>query len=65
MRIIKKEDILDYSEKHFIAVDEPNCCWLIRGTKVSNSEEGAQKLKKIEKHTVIQDTSNLGCDLLI
>lgn len=47
-RIIKEEGLLDYSEKHFIAVDEPNCCWLIPGTKVSNSEEGAQKLKKIE-----------------
>lgn len=47
-RIIKEEGLLDFSNRHFIAVDEDNCCWLIPQSKVANSKEGVRKCKKIE-----------------
>jgi len=47
-RIIKEGGLLDYSNKHFIAVIEDTCCWLIPQGKVSNSKEGVKKCKLIK-----------------
>ncbi len=46
-RIIKEHGLLDFSNRHFIAVKEDECCWLIPQGKVSNSKEGASKCKLI------------------
>jgi hypothetical protein len=47
-RIIKEHGLLDFSNRHFIAVKEDECCWLIPQGKVSNSKEGASKCKLIK-----------------
>jgi len=48
-KIIKEKDLLDYSEQHYIAINEDNsCCWLIPQSKVANSIEGKNKCKKIK-----------------
>ena len=48
-RLIKEKGLLDYSEKHFIAISKDNkTCFLIPQTKVANSAEGKAKLKVIK-----------------
>lgn len=47
-RIIKEAGLLDFSNRHFIALEEEKCCWLIPQSKVSNSKEGVKKLKQIK-----------------
>ena len=47
--IIKDPSILDYSEKHYIAVpDDDSCCYLIPKTKVENSTQGLNRCEKIK-----------------
>jgi hypothetical protein len=47
-RLIKEDDLLDYSEKHYIAIaDDDTCCWLIPGSKVANTDEGFDRLMEI------------------
>ncbi|MGV0757423.1 GmrSD restriction endonuclease domain-containing protein [Empedobacter brevis] len=48
-RLIKENGLLDYSNKHYIAISEDdNKCWLIPGTKVANTKEGKNKCKLIK-----------------
>ncbi|PTS90437.1 DUF262 domain-containing protein, partial [Flavobacterium sp. HMWF030] len=47
-RLIKEEGLLDYSKKHYIAIKENECCWLIPESKVANNKEGAKKCKSIK-----------------
>jgi hypothetical protein len=47
-RLIKEEGLLDYSKKHYIAIKEDECCWLIPESKVANNKEGAKKCKSIK-----------------
>jgi hypothetical protein len=47
--LIKKDSLLDYSYSHYIAVkDDNSCCWLIPGSKVSNSKSGKNRLYQIK-----------------
>ena len=48
-RLIKETGLLDFSNRHFIAIERKDkCCWLIPQSKVSNSDEGVDKLKEIQ-----------------
>lgn len=46
--IIKKKGLLNFSNKHFFALKEDECCWLIPQSRVANSEEGTKKCKRIK-----------------
>ncbi|WP_163408097.1 DUF262 domain-containing protein [Flavobacterium ajazii] len=48
IRLIKEKGLLDYSNKHYIAIKEDECCWLIPESKVANNKEGAKKCKLIK-----------------
>ena len=48
-RIIKEQNLLDYSHHHYLAIkDDQSCCWLIPYSKVANSDEGKAKCKIIK-----------------
>jgi hypothetical protein len=46
--IIEKDGLLDKSQAHYIAVkDDDSSCWLIPGSRVSNTKGGREKLHSI------------------
>jgi len=48
-RLIKKPSLLNYSEKHYIAIKEDeSCCYLLPRSRVANSKEGRKKCKRIK-----------------
>lgn len=48
-RIIKEKDLLNYSQKHYIAIaQDDSSCWVIPLSKVANDSEGRKKLKQIK-----------------
>lgn len=48
-RLIKENELLDFSHKHYIAISEDETkCWLIPGTKVANTKEGKNKCKLVK-----------------
>lgn len=48
-RLIKEKDLLNHSQRHYIAIAKDNsCCWLIPQSKVSNDSEGRKKLKPVK-----------------
>lgn len=48
-RLIKENDLLDYSSKHYIAVKGDNTsCWLIPSSRVANTKEGKDRCKEIK-----------------
>ena len=47
-RLIKEPELLDYSERHYIAIpDDRSCCYLLPKTRVANNEEGRNRVMKI------------------
>lgn len=48
-RLIKEKDLLNFSEKHYLAIaQDDSCCWLIPQVKVANDNEGRKRLKHIK-----------------
>jgi hypothetical protein len=47
-RLIKKDKLLDYSWRHYIAIAQDNsCCWLIPGSRIAATAEGKKRLKEV------------------